>query len=326
MSDVSKTQSVLAPDEAKLRVIAQASVVDQKLMLARSRVKRMALGLRRQFLPYFFARPPKWRVKMRARSNQARLVPEFVSMGAVRSGTTTLADYILQHPCVLLPLAKELPYRTHKRLLTAQFPSVQDSRKVEKKYGKAMTGFFTPVVPSLTFPYFFSALTTKAKVLLLLRNPVERTFAHWRWDQALSGGLKNDPIWSNFPDFADLMKVEINAAQSGAGCGMSFSGTGVGGYIQHSIYQPFLETVFEFFDRDQTMFIASKDYFADPVGVAKKIYDFLELPPYEPKVTKVRNAGPRMTMDPETRARLAAFFEPLNQKLYEFIGQDFGWK
>lgn len=326
MTEARESETVLPPDEAKLRVIAQATMVDQELMTTRSSFRRAALTIRRQFLPYFFARPPKWRVRLRAKSKETRLVPEFVAMGAVRSGTTSLADYVLQHPCVLLPLSKELPYRTRMRLLAAQFPSVSDKNKAEKKYGKALTGFFTPVIPSMTFPYFFSALTTKAKVIVLLRNPVDRTFAHWRWDQALSRGLQNDPIWENYPDFDALINLELSASKFGAGPGMSFSGTGVGGYIQHSIYQPFLEAVFQFFDREKTMFIASEDYFNDPVGTAKNIYKFLELPAFEPKVLKVKNAGPKMDLNPETRQKLVDFFEPLNQKLYEFIGRDLGWR
>jgi hypothetical protein len=30
-------------------------------------------------------------------------------------------------------------------------------------------------------------------------------------------------------------------------------------------------------------------------------------------------------MDPATRRRLEAYFEPHNQRLYEYLGVDFGW-
>jgi hypothetical protein len=30
-------------------------------------------------------------------------------------------------------------------------------------------------------------------------------------------------------------------------------------------------------------------------------------------------------MDPATRRRLEAYFEPYNQRLYEYLGVDFGW-
>jgi hypothetical protein len=30
-------------------------------------------------------------------------------------------------------------------------------------------------------------------------------------------------------------------------------------------------------------------------------------------------------MDPATRRRLEAYFEPCNQRLYEYLGVDFGW-
>jgi hypothetical protein len=32
-----------------------------------------------------------------------------------------------------------------------------------------------------------------------------------------------------------------------------------------------------------------------------------------------------LTLDPEVAARLRAFFEPYNKRLYEVIGRDLGW-
>ena len=53
--------------------------------------------LRYQFKPCYFVRPPGWRVALRGLSWKQRPPPDFASIGAVRSGTSALSEYIFQH-------------------------------------------------------------------------------------------------------------------------------------------------------------------------------------------------------------------------------------
>ncbi len=322
------SEQVIQADEKKLRIIEKATYVDQKMIESKSLPSILAVTFRRQFLSYYFTVPPLWKIILRAIISRKRMTPDFASLGAVRSGTTLLSDYIMQHPSVVLPLAKEVGVRKFptKRMMLAQFPTVKEKKKVEKKYGKAITGYCAPVMPGLTFPYFASALTTEAKVIIIMRNPVDRTFSHWRWDQLLLSRFKKDPLWANYPDFSEVVRLEIDAIRSGTGSGFAFTGANVGGYVHHSIYLPFLKTLAKFVNKENIMYINASDFFADPVSVAKRIYDFLELPRYEPLKTPVKNAGPKAKMDEETRELLREFFKPYNQQLYEYIGQDFGWE
>lgn len=318
------TTPVLPPDEKKIRTIEKATVVDLERFEATSVLGAVRGELRRQFLKYFFCAPPLWRIGLRAMTSRRRVVPSFASLGAPRSGTTLLSDYIMQHPCVVLPLAKEVysPYPA-LRLTMAQFPTLREIGKIERKYGTAITGYCTPVIPNFLFPYAFSAITEKLKLILLLRNPVDRMFAHWRYAHVLTTRLQRDPLWKNYPDFPELARVEVEALKKFATSGFVLKNCG--GFIQHSIYLPFLKHLFRFYDRRDAIFINSSDFFADPSGTAQRIYEFLDLPRYVPVDLPVRNAGPKAEMDPETREMLANFFEPLNRELYEFIGEDFSW-
>src|SRR3954470_171545 len=91
----------------RLRTIEQPTQLFMKLQSSTG-LRRSWLELQWQFLPYYFTAPPSWRVHLRKLSSASRVSPDFLALGAVRSGTTTLADYIMQHRCVVLPLAKEL--------------------------------------------------------------------------------------------------------------------------------------------------------------------------------------------------------------------------
>jgi hypothetical protein len=320
----------LRADAGRIRTINRASYLDQRLMASTNRVQRLFLHARRFFQRYYLVQPPLTRILLRAALSRDRMKPGFASLGPVRSGTSLLADYLLQHPCVVLPLAKEIGfgYFPLQRLLDAQLPTRREQRRIEAEYGtgRAITGYCAPVMPYLAFPHLVKAWSPDLRFILILRDPVERTFAHWRWDQVLLSRFRQDPLWWNFPDFDECIRLELESMRS-HGAGMTtVSGVGAGGYIQHSIYLPFIKNLFQVFGRENTLIVNAQDFFADPAGVAKTAYRFLGLPEYEPVPMPVKNSGPAGSMPESTGDALRDFFRPLNLELYEFAGIDFKWQ
>jgi hypothetical protein len=326
---IDEERTPLSPVASKIRTINRASYIDQSYMESRSLGQRFFLHWRRKFLRYYFVRPPRSRILWRAALSKDRMIPAFASIGAVRSGTSLFADYLMQHPCVVLPLAKELGLRTPtKRLVSAQFPTLREQSRIEAKYGagRAITGYCAPMIPHLNFARIAVEIAPGLRFIIILRDPVDRTFAHWRWDQVLTARLRRDPLWRRSPDFAECVELELESMRCYGGGLATYSGTSAGGYIQHSIYLPFLKNLFRCFDRGKTLIINAQDFFADPPGIAKTAYQFLGLPAYEPVAMPVKNAGPAGAMSESVRQELRNFFRPLNQELYQFLGRDFGWQ
>lgn len=318
----------LPADAAKRQVIEQASLVDLKLIRAKTPWARRMVLLRRQFLKYYFTNAPMWKIVKRARSREPRMLPDFASIGPVRSGTSLLSDYIMQHPCVALPLTKEIQLMRSptKRMFLGQFPTQQEGRQIAARYGKAITGYCTPIMPNMSFPYVAAEIAPELKFVVILRNPIDRTFSHFKWDAMLSARTRRDPLWKRFPDFDEMVRLEIASIAKG-GCGLRpVAGASGGGYLEYGVYLPFLEHLFRFFDRDRALILNANEFFADPKATAKKIYGFLDLPPYEPVETPVKNPTPKEEMSPETRKALREHFEPLNRQLYDYLGEDFGWQ
>jgi hypothetical protein len=319
----------LPPDLRKVRILDNATRLDQQLAdPATPWPKLCQIIVKRQFQSYYWFKPPLWKLAIRYMNK--RMMPSFLSLGPARSGTTLLADYILQHPCVLLPLAKEFAVLQYPnlRLIQAQFPTLRDQSKVENRYGMAITGYCAPAVPNLTFLHTLSGITDglDLKFVLILRNPVDRTFSHWKWEKHVSRRADTNPLAKGAPGFTEMMRLEIDAARSyGTSGAPVYSGANTGGYIQNSIYLPFVTTLFKLWDRSKVLVIDSDDFYASPCAIAKRTYSFLDLPPYEPVDLSVRNAGPAGQMEPEARELLLNFFAPLNRKLFDFLGQDFGW-
>lgn len=72
------------------------------------------------------------------------------------------------------------------------------------------------------------------------------------------------------------------------------------------------------------LILKSEDFFKHTTETLRLVQDYLELPyqALESPPQKNRSLPP---MNPDTRRRLEAYFEPHNQRLYEFLGADFGW-
>ena len=315
------------PDVKKIEVIKQASRFDQALIHSGG-LKQATLFVRRQFQSYYFMPPPLWRILLRAGLFKKRMAPDFFSIGAVRSGTTMLSDLIMQHPCVVLPLTKEIGLREIpvSWLMSAQFPTIKEKSLVENQYGKAVTGFCSPIVPSMLFSYLAPNINKEGKIVLILRNPVERTFSHWKWDQIHLEKIKKDPLWDGYPGFSQLVNAELDAAKNFATTGICLSGIGAGGYIQHSIYLPFIKSLYKTFDKKNIMLINANEFFVNPSGKVQEVYRFLDLPDYQPLDMPIGNETQKVNQDDATLEKLSDFFAPLNQQLYDFIGEDYGWK
>ncbi len=292
-----------------------------------TRLSRLGLlwtMLKHQFRPYYFVQPPRWRVRLRARNWRDRPPPDFASVGSVRSGTSALSNYLFQHPGVLLPLVKE-PIEGTTRGMRALFPTRREREDVLREQGAAQTGLCTPGGASITYPFMLKAINPDLKVVVILRDPIERAFSHWRWDDEIGAGEEPDvSLRREFPGFDELVELEMADAERG---GVGWTTTaGVAGYLKQSIYLPFMTVLLHVFPREQIKVVHAADFFADPIAVTKECYAFLGLPPCEPRIMSERNAAPaRHSLSARTRERMREFFEPYNQRLYQLLGRDFGW-
>jgi hypothetical protein len=318
--------SALSPDRARIDLLTrthrQAKQLASRNATLYGRMVRLA---KVHFSSYYLMYAPKWRLTLREMRWRDRPPPDFALTGPVRSGTSALTEYVFQHPCVVLPLAKEPPiFSWSLKHLLAPFPLSREREEVRARYGVAMTGYCTPVVPDLWWPHLAKAINPSLKTVVILRDPVERAFSQWRWDRLLLSRWKDGALWTHFPDFDRAVRLEIDSLRAGGGGFRTVSGTRAG-YLVQSIYLPFLRVLFDVMGRDSVLVVNASRFFKEPMVVAREVYDFLGLPSFDPLQTDERNAGPPSALSDATRELLQDFFEPLNEQLYEFLQQDFGW-
>jgi len=124
------------------------------------------------------------------------------------------------------------------------------------------------------------------KIILMLREPLERLLSHYRWMFAL--GLENLSL-------LDALKAEKSAPilpeLSRKGC--------YPWYYRHSNYSYFCELIKSLFGEDRVMFLRAKDLRAHPQQVLDECFRFLGLDPIVIKESIERNRTSEKTVQRE---------------------------
>jgi hypothetical protein len=128
------------------------------------------------------AKEPLRRLRAGYRSWTAPLrgLPSVLIIGAQRSGTTSLFNYLVQHPDVLAPLGKEshyfdLRYARGVWWYRGRFPYAHRLRRGALTLDASPYYLVHPLVPRRV-----AELLPGARLIALLRHPVDRAFSHYQ--------------------------------------------------------------------------------------------------------------------------------------------------
>jgi hypothetical protein len=263
-----------------------------------------------------------------------RLLPNFLIIGAARSGTTSLYNYLVQHPGITPALRKEIHffdynYQRSFSWYRGQFPALPSMYYRQAIHGQTtITGEASPYY--LFHPYVpqrVAQLLPEIKLIALLRNPIERAFSHYCWEVD----------WGNEPlSFEDALEQEEDRIREGIQTleyGKSFHHLHFS-YISRGCYAEQLERWFTYFPREQILIIKSEDMYNNPAATFTQTLDFLhisgsaiEIDNFKTsfKLYNGQKSHQHKTMLPATRQLLAERFQPSNERLYTLLGRDFGW-
>jgi hypothetical protein len=254
-------------------------------------------------------------------------LPDFLIIGAMKAGTTFLYNVLTRHPHVEPAVFKELSY--FNNLIEDEGPEWYRRcfPKPRWKDGRrTITGEATPYLSHAHAPERAAQLVPQARLIALLRNPVDRAYSHYQ--QAARKG--REP-----PTFEEAVEAEA-AWLCGAQDELFERKDDIGRdhrryYLARGIYVDQLMRWSKFFAHRQLLVLKSEDLYERGPDILKRVLSFLDLPEWQPEdwreVPTKRNKGTSYDreMDPVTRRRLEDFFEPHNRRLYEYLGIDFGW-
>jgi hypothetical protein len=96
-------------------------------------------------------------------------------------------------------------------------------------------------------------------------------------------------------------------------------------YLSRGLYVEQLNNVFKLFRKEQVLILKSEDFFTRTADILQETCSFLKITPWQSLEFDRLNEGSYSKMKPETNESLRAYFAPHNQRLYDYLGRDFGW-
>ncbi|MEO0536510.1 MAG: sulfotransferase domain-containing protein [Cyanobacteria bacterium P01_A01_bin.123] len=264
---------------------------------------------------------------------QFRVLPDFIIVGAQKSGTTSLFKYLSQHPKILHSSPKEILYfdgGTNPKIdnyekglnwYRSHFPL-----RFQMKEGY-VTGEASPLyLFNSKVPGRISKVLPDVKILVLLRNPVDRAISHYFHQVRI--GKETLPIMEAMTAEASRLEKALKAGNSRDDSFIRYS------YKTRGYYKEQLARYFNYFPRKQILILKSEDLFGKVTTILEQVFCFLGLD----KDVLIKDLQPRNTLNcnkelmkqreeiaPEIYRFLEEHFLPYNLKLYDFLEDFCGW-
>ena len=259
--------------------------------------------------------------------------PDFLVIGAKRGGTTSIYNYLLEHPSVL-PLFPgrqhikgvhyyDSEYRRGLNWYRSHFPIEVGGHHVARPtVDPAIVGEASPYY--LFHPLAAARLASDfpdVRLIVLLRDPVERAYSHFK-ERTHHGGET-----LTFEEALDAEKERLRgeAERITAEPGYRSVEHENHSYVAQGRYLDMLPRWFELFPREQFHIAASEDFYADPERYVNEVWSFLGLAPHRLTNRKRYNYLPAPDIRPETHQRLHEVLAEHNRGLEELLGRRLPW-
>lgn len=190
-----------------------------------------------------------------------RIWPNFFIVGAPRAGTTSLYEYLSQHPDIYMspikepgffsPLIQSDPFK----IVWEQFLVTEESEYLSLFEGAEGYTAVGEATPAYLFdeksPYLIQKKVPDAKIIVLLRDPVEQVHSHF-WKIAMT------------VPFRSLYQA--------------LETSDWGWYLLESArYAKHLKRYFEVFGKERVLVLLFKDLKINPREVLKRVCEFLDV-------------------------------------------------
>lgn len=191
-------------------------------------------------------------------------LPNFLVIGVPKAGTTSLWHLLRQHPDIYMPKLKEprffvdIPDSSprHKQVSTLEeYRRLFGGATSEKMLGEASAGYFHNVQD----PSEISELLNNPKLVVILRNPIERAFSHFLFSK--QKGL--EPKSTTFRSAIRSKTVSVE------------NGIRQRPYVEVGFYNRHLAKWRSSFKEDEINIILFDNFINNSVESVQEVYDFL---------------------------------------------------
>ena len=263
-------------------------------------------------------------------SSGYRVQPDFFIIGVQKGGTTSLFHYLSTHPQVASILRKDPFYylwNFNKGLdwYRSNFPFKSEIEAKSRRAGQKCL-----VYEASTHYIFYPQAAhrilkdcTDPKFILVLRDPVERAFSHWRhrkrrgeeargFEECISHELASGGARAIMQERLKDESIEWDWCERQ--------------YLSHGLYLQQIEGWLDTVNRDRLLILISEDFFEDPEAGVREAETFLGIKQNVPNGGfPVYNQGRPGQMNEDTRRQLVEFYKDSNSRLEAFLGRLLPW-
>jgi hypothetical protein len=263
------------------------------------------------------------RADYRQWTSPLRGLPSALIVGAQRSGTTSLFNYLAQHPDVRQPLGKEihyfdLHYARGIRWYRGRFPFRHRLRRGALTMDASPYYLLHPLAPERA-----ARLLPGVKLVAILRNPIDRAFSHYQHE------VRDGRETLSFPEAIEREAERLGEEEERLRRDPTYYSYNHHrySYARRGRYLEQITRWMQHYPRSRLLVIQSERLFSEPAAVCAELYEFLGLRPHRLEQYPVFYQGNyERAMAPDLRARLADYFEPHNRALYEWLGKAYDWR
>ncbi len=210
----------------------------------------------------------------------------FLVCGAQKCGTTALDSYLRQHPDICMASHKELHYfDSENKFLYPNINYQEYLTYFEPEHHNQILGETTP-----SYMYWYTAprriweYNPDMKLVILLRNPIDRAYSHWNMQRERGVEKLN---------FMDALFAEEDRRYAWRPLqNKRFS------YLDRGFYSEQIRRLRAFFPADQLLILRSQTLRHSPETILNQIVKYLDINPFpkiEFKTIHTRNYERQMT-------------------------------
>lgn len=252
-----------------------------------------------------------------------RELPTYFIVGAKRAGTTSLNEYVVDHPDALRGLVEKGsrffdvnyergPAWFNRTLIPRwQIDRLEQRTGVRPIYGESSPYYcFHPDSPSRIAQH-----VPNARLIFLLREPALRAWSHYRYEVAR--GFETLP-------FVEAVEAEAGRLGQRDATSREFS-LRHHSYVARGQYASQLARLRQHFDPEQVLVIQSETLFGQPKDTMSRVFAHLGLRQYEGAAYKPFKENTRAGIPDEAARILDGRFDDSNAQLRETVGTTITW-
>ncbi|HCJ54897.1 MULTISPECIES: sulfotransferase family protein [Glutamicibacter] len=256
-----------------------------------------------------------------------RILPDFIVIGAQRSGTTTLYRLLSSHPQVVRPTATkgikyfEDCYKNGQRWYRGHFPLQLTAKLLAQGEPRTFesSGF-----------YSFHPLAAQriakdlpgTKLVMMLRDPVDRAYSAHRHE--LMRGFESEKFERALELEAERVEGEIERLEQDPG--YSSYNLRHHAYLLRGRYIDQIRRIHNAVGEESLYLMDADDFFSNPQEEFLALQLWLGLEPWAPDAVPAENAQPRAPMSEQLRQKLRSHYDSADAELAQIMGKQPSWR